>query len=356
MDRSINQMMDIKVSIIVPCYMVEKYLDRCMESVVNQSLKEIEIILVDDGSKDNVPIICEKWRKEDDRIRVIHKNNEGLGLARNTGLELAKGIYVAFIDSDDYVDKQMYEILYEKAILCDADIVYSGVNKVNLNGEKIPYSLYDDNFKGEKIYQLLCDTIASPVGNPNPNMRTGSVWRGIFRRSILVDNQIIFRSERLILCEDSVFNLELYPKCKSIQFVPLPLYNYCFNESSISHTFNTKKIQALENLCKEIEESEVFVKYPDIQYRTMRMFVSLSLSFLNLIIDTDLALSQKRKYSSVLCCNKRFKQIQSSYPIKKMPFRWRMEFILLRYNLFFLALTLKRASNLKKNLTPFRGN
>jgi hypothetical protein len=136
----------------------------------------------------------------------------------------------------------------------------------------------------------------------------------------------------------------------------LPLYNYCFNESSISHTFNTKKIQALENLCKEIEESEVFVKYPDIQYRTMRMFVSLSLSFLNLIIDTDLALSQKRKYSSVLCCNKRFKQIQSSYPIKKMPFRWRMEFILLRYNLFFLALTLKRASNLKKNLTPFRGN
>ena len=90
-----------KVSVVVPVYNVEKYLDQCMNNLVNQSLQEIEIILVDDGSPDRVPEMCDEWAMKDNRIKVIHKKNEGLGYARNSGLEIAMGEYVTFVDSDD---------------------------------------------------------------------------------------------------------------------------------------------------------------------------------------------------------------------------------------------------------------
>ena len=100
-----------KVSVIIPVYKVEEYLERCVQSVLNQTLKDIEIVLVDDGSPDNCPKMCDEFAKKDSRIKVVHKNNEGLGKARNSGLEVATGEYVAFVDSDDYVHPEMYEIL-----------------------------------------------------------------------------------------------------------------------------------------------------------------------------------------------------------------------------------------------------
>ena len=103
------------VSIIVPIYNVEPYLDRCIQSLINQTLENIEIILVDDESPDNCPQMCDAYAKQDRRIKVIHKKNGGLGLARNSGLEIATGEFVAFVDSDDYVDIAMYQNLYKIA-------------------------------------------------------------------------------------------------------------------------------------------------------------------------------------------------------------------------------------------------
>ena len=97
------------VSIIVPVYKVEKYLARCVESLINQTLKNIEIILVDDGSPDNCPALCDKWAEKDERIKVIHKENAGLGFARNSGMEIAEGRFIGFVDSDDYVKNDMFE-------------------------------------------------------------------------------------------------------------------------------------------------------------------------------------------------------------------------------------------------------
>lgn len=118
-----------KVSIIVPVYNVEKYLDRCMQSLLGQTLKELEIILVDDGSPDNSPALCDNYESASDNlhwpiIKVIHKINEGLGFARNSGLEIATGEYIAFLDSDDFVDVNMYEQLYLKAKAKDIDVGY----------------------------------------------------------------------------------------------------------------------------------------------------------------------------------------------------------------------------------------
>ena len=116
-----------KVSVIVPVYNTEKYLKRCLDSIVNQTLKEIEIIIVDDGSKEACALLCDEISSRDSRIKVIHKKNGGLGFARNTGIEAANGEYVGFVDSDDYIEPLMYERLYGAAAKRDADIAISGI-------------------------------------------------------------------------------------------------------------------------------------------------------------------------------------------------------------------------------------
>ena len=119
--------MQPKVSIIIPVYNAEKYLLRCVDSLVNQTLKEIEIILVDDFSTDNSGILCDELALKDERIKVIHKKNEGAGFARNAGIEIAKGKYIGFVDSDDYVDVKMYESMYNVAEKYSTDFVMSSV-------------------------------------------------------------------------------------------------------------------------------------------------------------------------------------------------------------------------------------
>ena len=118
--------MQPKISVIIPVYKVEKYLDRCVNSVLNQTLKDIEVILIDDGSPDGCPAMCEEYKKKDNRVRVIHKENGGLGYARNSGLEIATGEYIAFVDSDDFIEEDMYESLYSDAIKYNADVVLQG--------------------------------------------------------------------------------------------------------------------------------------------------------------------------------------------------------------------------------------
>ena len=116
------------VTVVLPIYNVEKYLDRCMKSIVNQTYRNLEIILVDDGSPDHCPEICDRWAETDNRIRVIHKENAGLGMARNTGIENASGEYICLFDSDDYVALDLVEKAYTLAQESQADIVIFGNN------------------------------------------------------------------------------------------------------------------------------------------------------------------------------------------------------------------------------------
>ena len=120
------------ISVIVPVYKVEKYLNQCIESVLAQTYQNLEIILVDDGSPDRSGEICEEYAKKDTRIRVLHKSNGGLSTARNTGLQIISGAYIAFLDSDDYLAPDMYETLYRELIENDADIAVCGFVKISV--------------------------------------------------------------------------------------------------------------------------------------------------------------------------------------------------------------------------------
>ena len=125
-----------KISVVVPIYKVEKYLDRCIYSIINQTYTNLEIILVDDGSPDNCPKICDEYASKDNRIKVIHKQNGGLSSARNAGIKVATGDYIGFVDSDDFIELDMYEQMYKVAYENDVDLVMSDYYKVHKDDRK----------------------------------------------------------------------------------------------------------------------------------------------------------------------------------------------------------------------------
>ena len=235
-----------KISIIIPVYNVEKYLDRCIDSIINQSLKDIEIILVDDGSPDNCPQLCDEWAKKDSRIKVIHKENAGLGMARNTGMQHATGEYIAFIDSDDYVELDMYAKLLEKAELHNADIVYCGHKQGLKDGTYIDRrdfdreTIFDDK---ESIEELSVNYFYPTKGR----IMTMSVWHSIYKKEIIKTE---FYSEREVVSEDLHFQISAILNSKKIVYIPDCLYHYCYNGESLSHTFKITKFHGYQKLMK----------------------------------------------------------------------------------------------------------
>lgn len=204
-----------KVSIIVPVYNTEKYLEKCLESLSKQSLEDIEIICVDDGSSDNSGTICEKFAALDKRFTVIHKKNEGVSTARNTALDIAKGEYVGFVDSDDWVESTMFEALYEKAHSSSADIVqcsYNGARKceknLTISGE-------------EEIIPAFMDGVIS-----------NSVWDKIYKRELI--SAIRFPID-LRFAEDFEFNALSLLSSRLVIAIPDTLYHYIERSGSETH-------------------------------------------------------------------------------------------------------------------------
>lgn len=186
------------VTIVLPIYNVEKYLNRCINSIVNQTYKNLEIILVDDGSPDKCPEMCDEWEKKDTRIKVIHKQNEGLGMARNTGIENATGDYICFFDSDDYLELTAIEKLYKLAEKTDPDIVTYGYSKVNDSGniyeKSIPNVKKITYEKKEIMEEFLPDMIFEVETSDNHNLHM-SAWASMlfFKSYFKFRMEICFR-------------------------------------------------------------------------------------------------------------------------------------------------------------------
>lgn len=204
-----------KVSIIIPVYNEEQYLRKCMDSVVNQTLKDIEIICVDDGSTDKSLEILQEYKSNDPRIRVIVQKNSGAYVARNQGLNIAKGEYIGFIDTDDYIDLNTYEKAYETAKNSDSDIVVFGGSTFGKIEEWADKELTTPNltYVNNSIDALL-----------NTNGARLQVWNKIYRKSILDENSIKFRTGRIGL--DTVFNFRVFPVAKKITFISDKFYHW----------------------------------------------------------------------------------------------------------------------------------
>lgn len=219
----------MKLSYIIPVYNVEKYLRQCVDSILAQTFDDYEIILVDDGSPDNCPAICDEYKeKYPDVVKVIHKENEGLASARNAGLKTAQGDYIFFVDSDDFLLKDRVSELYNKALEYDADILqttYISFDEKN-NKKIISFPV----FETEKL--ITHSTMEQEICFSTKKNRVIFVWRNLYRRKFLIDNDIRF-DERLKMVEDAPFNTLAFIKSERFVAVDIPFYCYRFRDGSL---------------------------------------------------------------------------------------------------------------------------
>lgn len=227
-----------KVSIIVPIYKVEKYLNRCITSIVNQTYGNLEIILVDDGSPDNCPQMCDDWAKRDSRIRVIHKKNGGLSDARNAGIQVITGDYVWFVDSDDYVDQNALDMLIKSAIENKSDVIlFDAFRDIDGNITRLRYSFED-------IYSTNAEIKKKILGRYYTNNHNGvyCVWNKLYKTSLIVDNGLLFDPDD-IRCEDCWFNFKVFHLANKVSFVDNAYYYYFDNDESITHNIKNVNYQ-----------------------------------------------------------------------------------------------------------------
>lgn len=243
------------ISVIVPIFNVAKFLDECISSIVNQTYKNIEIILVDDGSTDNSPEICEKWKAKDSRIKVIHKENGGLSDARNCGIENSTGDYLVFIDSDDVINLKMIEILYEDLKKYNSDIAVC------------KYKKFFDSIPSEKDKNITIDCYSNKLYECMYG-KNGDyaivAWNKIYKKNLFDNIRYPYKK----IHEDEFIIHRLLSKSKSIVFDSRILYYYRQRSNSITSSFNIKRLDALEALEERLKFYKENKKAYDLTYKS----------------------------------------------------------------------------------------
>jgi glycosyltransferase involved in cell wall biosynthesis len=268
-------MQEFKVSLIVPVYNVEKYLRKCLDSAINQTLNEIEIIVINDGSTDNSLSIINEYKSMDERIKVITQKNCGVSEARNVGIRAAKGKYVAFLDSDDWVDVHFLEKMYNEAKHKDADIVicnfvnvFEGIGKFH-------------SIKHFKFNLLSCDQALRKIISDS-SLRSYT-WDKLYKRILFTDNNIYYPCGMYF--EDLATTFKLIYYSKKIAVINEYLYNYLQRKGSITKKVNEKSIldniKAIAIMRKFLEEKECFTRFKrEYQYLCLKMIIYMMFNLL----------------------------------------------------------------------------
>ena len=262
------------ISVIIPMYNSEKYIERCLRSVCEQTYQNIEIIVIDDGSSDNGEKICKRIANSDSRIYVYHFENHGVSWARNKGIELAKGEYITFIDSDDYIDKEMIKNMVDH--IHEADLVICGIKRVNsLTGAVIGGWLY-----GEGIYSIKKYLGLLEKSNMNPFF--GGPYCKLINKKLLIDNNIKFMLGQS-LAEDFCFNLDLLNHINKIYIIEKEYYCYMSNTIGSLSQYNYQKLddelffqqekRTYEKYCNLMKQHE-YKSEPDILLQMWKMYIS----------------------------------------------------------------------------------
>lgn len=237
--------MKVSVSVIIPCYNVSKYIKKCLDSILNSTLKNIEVIVINDGSKDDTLSILKSYK--DPRIILIDKKNEGVACARNDGLKKVHGEYITFVDSDDYIDKDMYYEMYHKAIENDLDIVACDALLEYPDSSTIIPSLID-NTKTNR--DLMIDAYAV-------------IWNKLYKKNILKGIQF---TKGINFCEDVEFLYKVYSKVKKIDGINKPFYHYVQRPESLTYTYDKKiyfAVDVMDNIVAYYKKNNIYDEYKD---------------------------------------------------------------------------------------------
>ena len=285
----------MKVSVIVPVYNTEKYLEKCLDSLVNQTLKDIEIIVINDGSPDNSQKIIDKYKKEYKNIKAYKKENGGISDTRNYGIEKATGDYIAFIDSDDYVSLDMYEKMYNKAVSGNFDIVVCDLNYVYENSDEIKRV-------SSKIEHDTTD-IKKVMINNYP-----AVWNKIFKRKLIKD----IKFKKGVWFEDVEFLYKVYPYTKSIGVVKEAYNQYLQRKGSITKSVDPRIYNYIDNwngLIDYYKDNDLYDKYKlELEYSYIRYIYA---TFIKQATSFD-----KEEYKNAV--NKAIINVKNNFPKYRM--------------------------------------
>ncbi len=273
-----------KISIIVPVYQVEKYLEKCINSILAQTYKNLEIILVDDGSTDNCPAICDRFQAEDPRIKVIHQENGGLSHARNVGMEHATGDFIGFVDSDDWIEPNMYEVLMSAlqetgadVAVCNRQVEYEDSKPMQINQKSPEKKLYSPEDALRKIFN-------------GENSIFFYAWNKLYKRNVLAD--IEFPKGKLH--EDIPWTTQVIGNAKGIVSIDCPLYHYIKRSESLTCNDSMairRGMDIIEMFTRQI--AYIHEHYPNLeklaiikfQNTCLREYINFSLKYHHL--DTD---------------------------------------------------------------------
>lgn len=244
------------ISVIIPIYNVEKLLERCIESVICQTYSDLEIILVDDGSSDNCPLICDKWEKRDSRIKVIHKKNGGLSDARNVGMNNATGEFIGFIDSDDWIAPEMYERLYNAITTDYSDIAVCSVKMI-----------WEDDSQSRMLTQqcnCILNTREAQLALLNESLLKQPVWYKLYRKSII--ENIPFEKGKYH--EDVFWSFQAIGNAGHVSIIDYVGYYYWQRSGSImGERYSLKRLDAVEGKCKRQEYFKIC--FPELQSKSL---------------------------------------------------------------------------------------
>ncbi len=330
-----------KISIIIPVYNVEKYLSKCIDSLVAQTLNDIEIICVDDESPDNSATVIEEYAKKDSRIKLISQKNTGASGARNSALKIARGQYILFVDGDDWIENDACEVLYDIAVKNDTDVVMFACMLEYKNNTLNKFAFEQDriDFIGpecEMLHRRHIGMIGDELAHPERQDFLCSVWAKLYKRKIIADNDIIFPDINEIgSYEDGMFNLYYFKFVKSAVYIRKPLYHYR-KDNVDSNTSNYKpklpeQREYLYNLMeKYIKENELNIDFSNaLQNRIALGIIGTGLN----IVSGKIGALEKIKLIKQLITKKRYREAVIKLQTGMMPIHWKVFFSFVKFKM-----------------------
>lgn len=342
------------LSIIVPVYNVEDYLPKCIDSIINQTFHQLEIILVNDGSTDTSPQICDAYAKKDARVKVIHQLNAGVSVARNKGIEFATGDYITFVDSDDWLEPIMYENMYAITQLEQpSDVIMCDFNAVKKSSkEEISATIRKGFYSKQHIIDELYPTLL--VKEDFGRVPIVSVWSCLFKRSLLIGYNIKFDAD-LLYSEDYLFMAEVIIRANSFYYLKENyFYNYLQYEESRSKKYQSVWWENLLYLNRELEKLLKNNNEYDFNRQIRLQLIHSALFILNSICKND-TMHIKKKLEAIrfILKQQQLTAAFSNLSLNKQRITLKVVLYLIKYKMAFSYLICQRTISIIKNAKDF---
>lgn len=333
----------MKLSIIIPCYNVEKFVQKCTESILMQKGFDFEIILVNDGSKDNTLQILENLAKKDCRIRVINQQNQGLSGARNTGIENTKGDYIMFVDADDWLEPNTFEVISEN--FKQEDLFCFSYNRVFEN-TLLPRDLKINGiYEASFIQRRMVGLLAEELSDPSQTDSLVTAWGKIYKTEIIKNNKIEFVDTKIIGTEDALFNIQYLEFAEKVNVLNIPLYNYLKNNyESLTKLYKPNLFKQWKNLYSKISDL-IQLKNGEFQ-KALNNRIALSIIGLSLNETfSDKSFSEKKNKISEILHDNLYQKAYQDLDLKYFPLHWKLFFSLAKSKNAFGVLSLSYIMN-----------